>query len=70
MNPKQGKPARIFTKVLKQNVNKEANDKKGKEAPSEPEKQIDALKLVKPMEKKQISKPLSNYGTFISQALS
>ncbi|XP_059071745.1 uncharacterized protein LOC131869783 [Cryptomeria japonica] len=75
VNNEQGKPASIFGKVTKSNGTKN-NVAKGKDADAkkrtelEKNKPIEMPKLVKPVEKKQISKPSSNYATFMSQALS
>ncbi|XP_059066220.1 uncharacterized protein LOC131857562 [Cryptomeria japonica] len=75
VNNEQGKPAGIFAKVTKSGGTKH-NVAKGKDAGAnkwtEPEKNkpIEMPKLVKLVEKKHISKPSSNYATFMSQALS
>ncbi|XP_059066279.1 uncharacterized protein LOC131857609 [Cryptomeria japonica] len=70
-----GRPAGIFAKVTKSDGTKN-NVAKGKDAGAkkgtkpEKNKPIEMSKLVKPMEKKQINKPSSNYVTFMSQVLS
>lgn len=77
VNNEQGKPASVFAKVKKPDGNKDntfkrkdANAKKGKEAIPRHAKKEEMPKLIKPVEKKQVSRPTSNNNSFMSQALS
>lgn len=70
MNLEEGKPSWIFVKVPKASGNKDTIIKKEKEGTGEKVKQIEPPKLTKPIERKKICKPISNFGSFICQALS
>ncbi|XP_059068488.1 uncharacterized protein LOC131858995 [Cryptomeria japonica] len=66
VNPEQGKPSGIFSKVPKASGNKDTITNEEKEGAVEKVKQIEPPKLTKLIERKQISKPLSNCGSFMS----
>lgn len=66
VNPEKGKPSGIFAKVPKASGNKDTITNEEKEGAEEKMKQTEPPKLTKPIERKQISKPLSNCGSFMS----
>lgn len=70
VNEEQGKPSEIFAKVPKASGNKDTITSEEKKAATEKVKQMKPPKLTKLIERKQISKPLSNCGSFMSLALS